>query len=148
MLGAVVPLMAWSSLHPAPWRARALPALRAVTVFGAITVLVASPWYARQVVELGSPVWPMYVGGRDWDGVRVEQLTYFVSQYGTGTGWRDWLLLPWNVYVHSWRFGHVPDAYPPLLALAIPLALLGIRGAARGGTVERGAWGRLAGGSS
>ena len=75
----------------------------------------------------------MYFGGRDWDAVRVEQLTYFVSQYGTGSGWRDWLLLPWNVYVHSWRFGHVPDAYPPLLALAIPLALLGARGVGRAG---------------
>ena len=60
-------------------------------------------------------------------------LTYFISQYGTGSGWRDWLLLPWNVYVHSWRFGHVPDAYPPLLALAIPLALLGPRGVIRVG---------------
>src|SRR5439155_5946591 len=71
---------------------------------------------------------PMYFGGRDWDAVRVQQLTYFVSQYGTGHGWRDWLLLPWNVYQQSWRFGHVTDAYPPLLALAAPLALLSFAG--------------------
>jgi 4-amino-4-deoxy-L-arabinose transferase-like glycosyltransferase len=130
VLGAVVPLMAWSSLRGAPRAVRARAALRAVAVFGAIAFLVALPWYARQILELGSPVWPMYFGGRDWDGVRVEQLTYFVSQYGSGTGWRAWLALPWNVYLHSWRFGHVPDAYPPLLALAIPLVLLGTRGPA------------------
>ncbi|HEX2327067.1 MAG TPA: glycosyltransferase family 39 protein, partial [Chloroflexota bacterium] len=139
VLGAVVPLMAWTSLQPAPWRARVRPALRAATAFGGIAFLVALPWYARQIVELGSPVWPMYFGGRDWDAVRVEQLTYFVSQYGTGSGWRDWLLLPWNVYVHSWRFGHVPDAYPPLLALAIPLALLGPRSIT--GVGQGGLWG-------
>jgi 4-amino-4-deoxy-L-arabinose transferase-like glycosyltransferase len=88
------------------------------------TAVVALPWYARQAIVLGSPVWPMYFGGRDWDAPRVAQLTYFVEQYSTGHGLLDWLLLPWNIYVHSWRFGHVPDSGPPLLGLAAPLALL------------------------
>jgi hypothetical protein len=98
-------------------------ALWAGLTFGLPALLVALPWYARQVLVLGNPVWPMYFGGRDWDGMRVEQLTYFVSQYGSGTSMREWLLLPLNVYRESWRFGHVPDAFPPLLALAAPLAV-------------------------
>jgi hypothetical protein len=65
----------------------------------------------------------MYFGGRDWDAVRVEQLTYFVGQYGAGHAFADWLRLPWNVYRESWRFGHIPDSYPPVLGLAAPLAL-------------------------
>ncbi|MDQ3702515.1 MAG: glycosyltransferase family 39 protein [Chloroflexota bacterium] len=109
-------------------------ALRSVTLFGAVAALMALPWYARQALILGNPVWPMYFGGLDWDAMRVEQLTYFVAQYGTGHGWADRLLLPWNVYAHSWRFGHVPEAYPPLLALAAPLALLVPRSA--GGPVS------------
>ena len=64
--------MAWSSLRPAPWRARVRPSLRAAMAFSGIAFVVALPWYARQVLELGSPVWPMYLGGRDWDAVRVE----------------------------------------------------------------------------
>ncbi len=126
VLGATLLTFAWkggSAVRPgAAGRLRA--ALQAGGVFGATTGLVAAPWYARQALVLGNPVWPMYLGGRDWDATRVEQLTYFVAQYGTGHGWADWLLLPWNVYAHAWRFGHVPGAYPPVLALAAPLALL------------------------
>jgi hypothetical protein len=99
--------------------------------FGGLALVAALPWYARQVVTLGNPVWPMYLGGRDWDGVRVEQLTYFISQYGSGAHPADWLRLPLNVYTQSWRFGHVPDSYPPLLAIAAPLALLVPRPAVR-----------------
>jgi 4-amino-4-deoxy-L-arabinose transferase-like glycosyltransferase len=105
-------------------RRRIVAALRPAALFGTVAAGVALPWYARQVVLLGSPVWPMYAGGRDWDAARVEQLTYFVSQYGTGHALGDWLLLPSNVFTQSWRFGHVPDAFPPLLALAAPLCLL------------------------
>ncbi len=104
-------------------------ALRAAVLVGAGTAAAALPWYAREWIVLGNPVWPMVFGGRDWDPARVAQLTYFVSQYGAGHTLRDWVLLPWNVYTQSWRFGHVPSSYPPLLALAAPLALV-MRGAA------------------
>ncbi|MGH2367371.1 MAG: glycosyltransferase family 39 protein, partial [Chloroflexota bacterium] len=106
------------------WPRRLARVLAPAAVFGGFATIFALPWYARQVMAMGSPVWPMYVGGRDWDATRVEQLTYFVSQYGMGHRLLDWLLLPWNVYLHSWRFGHVPESYPPVLALAAPLALL------------------------
>jgi hypothetical protein len=118
VLGAAVLLAVWHRTR------RPGPIVQAGIVFGGLAALFALPWYARQIVALHNPVWPMVFGGRDWDAVRVEQLTYFVDQYGTGHGWRDWLLLPWNVYTQSWRFGHVPDAFPPLLAVAAPLAWL------------------------
>jgi hypothetical protein len=106
-----------------PARQAAVAALRPAAAFAALATVVALPWYLRQTLALGNPIWPMYFGGRDWDGLRVEQLTYFISQYGAGRTIGDWLRLPWNVYTQSWRFGHVPDAYPPILALAAPLAL-------------------------
>jgi hypothetical protein len=98
--------------------------LGAALAFGAAALVASVPWYARQVAVLGNPVWPMYFGGRDWDAVRVEQLTYFVGHYGVGRTLQAWLLLPWHVYWESWRFGHVPESYPPLVAWAAPLALL------------------------
>jgi len=107
------------------WRRYGLPtALRGALIVGSVTVVAALPWLARQVALLGNPAWPMYVGGRDWGPGRVEQLTYFVSQYGAGSSLTDRLLLPLNVFRESWRFGHVPWSFPPLLAIAAPLALL------------------------
>lgn len=123
VLGAAVALASWRR-----WRSlksRSIwPVIGPALVFGMAATVTALPWYARQVIELGSPVWPMYQGGRDWDAARVEQLTYFVNQYGSGRRLQDWLLLPFNIYWESWMFGHVPHSYPPFLALAAPLALL------------------------
>ena len=99
-------------------------ALTAGAALGAGALIALLPWTVRQMVVLGNPVWPMYFGGRDWHPARVEQLTYFVSQYGSGHTPRDWLLLPLNVFRESWRFGHVPWSFPPALALAAPLAAL------------------------
>ncbi|MGI8423303.1 MAG: ArnT family glycosyltransferase [Chloroflexota bacterium] len=93
--------------------------------------LAALPWTVRQTALLGNPLWPLYFGGRDWDATRVEQLTYFVSQYGSGKSLREWLLLPFNVFRESWRFGHVPWSFPPALALATPLAAFDRRPAIR-----------------
>jgi 4-amino-4-deoxy-L-arabinose transferase-like glycosyltransferase len=130
VLGAVILLMGWTAATGTR-SSRLRAVLGAGAVFAGGVLLAALPWYARQALELGNPVWPMYFGGRDWDATRVEQLTYFVGQYGAGAGLRSWLLLPWNVYAQSWRFGHVPDSGPPLLAVFAPLALLIPRGVAR-----------------
>jgi len=111
------------------WRFRR--AAEAGVMFGGCAVAAALPWYARQVVLLGNPVWPMYFGGRDWGPVRVEQLTYFVSQYGSVPSPLSWLRLPLDVYIESWRFGHVPFSFPPVIALLGPFALLDRRPAVR-----------------
>ena len=116
----------------AGWRRTGFPAgmLEAVA-FGGAALLACVPWVVRQLTLLGNPVWPMYLGGRDWGPMRVEQLTYFVSQYGSGASFQDTLLLPINVFRESWRFGHVPWSFPPPLAVAVPLALLDWRPATR-----------------
>jgi hypothetical protein len=123
-LGLVVVVAAATVSGAEGVRRRAAEAAVAGGWFGGLALAAALPWYARQVLELGNPVWPMYLGGRDWTQDRVEQLTYFVSQYGSGKRLLDWLLLPINVYRDSWKFGHVPASFPPLLALAVPLAWL------------------------
>jgi hypothetical protein len=127
VVGAGIVVAAWMRCQPS-WRRRLASALRPAFAFGLAAAIAAVPWYARQWLALGNPIWPMYFGGRDWDAVRVEQLTYFVDQYGAGRSWGDWLLLPARVYLESWRFGHVPDSYPPLIALAAPLAFLSLAG--------------------
>ena len=106
-------------------------ALQSALAIGGAALVAALPWTVRQLALLGNPVWPMYFGGRDWDAARVEQLTYFVSQYGSGHTPRDWLLLPLNVFRESWRFGHVPWSFPPLLAIAAPLAVFDRRAGVR-----------------
>jgi 4-amino-4-deoxy-L-arabinose transferase-like glycosyltransferase len=122
VLGAGVAIAAWTAADSGFHR-RVRAVVRDGLAFALSAGVAAAPWYARQIVLLGSPIWPMYVGGRDWDAQRVEQLTYFINQYGAGHRLVDWLALPVNVYVQSWRFGHVPDSYPPLLAVLAPVGV-------------------------
>ncbi|HEU5315770.1 MAG TPA: glycosyltransferase family 39 protein [Chloroflexota bacterium] len=114
-VGAVVCLVGWRRGGPAT-------AVQCAVVTASTALAASLPWLARQITMLGNPLWPMYVGGRDWDAARVEQLTYFVRQYGSGSGLGDFVLLPVNVFRESWRFGHVPWSFPPPVAVAAPLA--------------------------
>lgn len=66
---------------------------------GGLALVVASPWYVRNVVEVGNPVFPFLyerLGGRGWDEWRAEiyrdeQQTFGVGRTEAG---RDWKQLP------------------------------------------------------
>lgn len=65
---------------------------RGWSLAAAIAIAVASPWYVRNVVETGNPVYPFFyerLGGADWDAWRAdiyrnEQQTFGVGRTGRG----------------------------------------------------------------
>jgi hypothetical protein len=62
--------------------------------FSLVAILVASPWYIRNAVYMGNPVYPFVFGGRYWDNF----LSRWYTDAGTGIGWNpaQLLLLPLN----------------------------------------------------
>ncbi len=84
-------------------------------------LLVASPWYIKNAVWFGNPVFPFYFGGVGWDPQRLEFYTAYLDTFGVGRELLDYLLLPWNMYVQHERFGavmnriDVPSLLFPLL---------------------------------
>ena len=62
--------------------------------FSLVAILVASPWYIRNTVYMGNPVYPFVFGGRYWDNF----LSRWYADAGTGIGWNpaQLLLLPLN----------------------------------------------------
>lgn len=94
-------------------------------------LLLAAPWYVKNWLWLDNPVFPLFMGGADWTAARTEQFAYLSGNYGQGRGLQDYVKLPWTIFTQSVTFGHMPDAYPPLLGLLAPLALLGTRAAGR-----------------
>jgi hypothetical protein len=62
--------------------------------FSLIALLVASPWYIRNAVYMGNPVYPFVFQGRYWD----DFLSRWYAEAGTGIGWNplQLLLLPFN----------------------------------------------------
>jgi hypothetical protein len=85
--------------------------------------LVASPWYLFNLISLGDPVYPFLRGGSEWPAARVMLHLDYLRSFGTGRGVADFLLLPWNLYVHHEAFAEFMASieYPSLL---FPLALL------------------------
>jgi len=109
-------------------------------------VLVAFPWYAKNWLWFGNPVYPVYFGGSGWSALRLELYMGYLNGFGAGKSVLSAITLPWNVYAQHARFGTVMNlidmpnllfllifAYPFLrknrivtLLLAISIARIGI----------------------
>ncbi len=78
---------------------------RALALYLAIALAVASPWYLKNWAYLGNPVYPFYLGARDLSPQMRSWIAEYNGQaFGCGRSVRDWLLLPWNLYVHHAAF--------------------------------------------
>jgi len=91
-------------------------------LFGFIAAVIGSPWYVKNWILLGNPVFPFYFPTATWTRARIDLLMAYLSSFGVGHGWGDFLLLPWNLYFRNENFGtymRVAD-YPSIL---FPLAL-------------------------
>lgn len=107
-------------------RARAIGSVAAL--LGA-AFLIASPWYVRDLLASGNPVFPeMYrvFGARPdarWTPLTEAALGRFKARFGMGHAARL-ALLPWDLTTHAARFG---GTLGPLFLMLAPAALLAPR---------------------
>lgn len=99
---------------------RAVPAARlavAAASFGCLTLVVMSPWYVRNAVDTGNPIYPFaydLFGGRDWSadaGAYLDE--YYRGYQSTWAARRDALApyagadvvrFPWDLTMHPESF--------------------------------------------
>ncbi len=98
--------------------------LRAAAVFGAVTILTAAPWYVKNLVLTGNPVYPFafgLFGGRDWDAWRAA----WYARAGTGIGWSvgELLQLPWMATLGLRDMNFYDGRMGPLFLLGLPFLL-------------------------
>ncbi len=113
VLGMLLLLLHWRS----GWRAL----LESALYFGAPAIIVASPWYIKNAVWFGNPVFPFFLGGHGWEPVRLELYQSYLQSFGYGRSALDYVLLPVHIYTHPERFGAVMnqiDIPNPLFILA------------------------------
>jgi hypothetical protein len=108
------------------WQSRA-QGWKAVLVrgvlFGGTALLVGSPWYIKNWLIGGNPVYPLFLGGTGWTADRMHWHTVYHHSFGTGHSVWDYLLLPWNLYAQHTRFGTFMGS-AEILSPLFPLALL------------------------
>ncbi len=78
--------------------------LQNTLIFGLTASLIGSPWYIKNLILAGNPVYPFYFGGAQWPMERVGFFLDYLNSFGVGHRWVDYLLLPWNLYAHYQYF--------------------------------------------
>lgn len=99
------------------------PALQDMGTFGASAMLVAGPWYLRNALWFGNPIFPLVIGGPGWDPERLRLYMEYLASFGVGREPIDFVLLPLNVYLRHTRFGTVMNTID-IPSLLFPLAAL------------------------
>jgi hypothetical protein len=74
------------------------------TIFGGIAALIAAPWYIKNIIWTGNPIYPLIAGPPSWSPFHMEIWTSFLRGFGTGTTLVDYLFLPINLYLRHDRF--------------------------------------------
>lgn len=98
-------------------------AIRETIILGITTLLVASPWYLRNLAFTGNPLYPFFLGGPFWDTFRG----WWFSRWGSGLAHSPLrlLLAPWEATIYGVEGKLVYEAtIGPLFLALLPLLLL------------------------
>ena len=109
--------------------------IRNLFLFSIIAGIVASPWYVKNLVWLGNPVFPVELLQANPTSLRLDlNQAYVKSGLGMGRSISDFIKLPYRLYSNSIMFGQsaleMPSLLFPLLILwpltggAAPVAIL------------------------
>jgi hypothetical protein len=109
------------SIRRYPIRSIALTLL----MFAIPSILIASPWYLKNLYWTGNPVFPFFFGGIGWDATRLSYLTSYMNSFGMKDNLWDYLLLPINLFLHHDRFGTLSiGGLNPLLLLILFIPII------------------------
>ena len=101
-------------------------ALRFLGLYVLSALVVGSPFYIKNWVLTGNPLYPFLYsifGGTGWDMELAKQYDLFLRNLGMGRGFFDYLLLPWNVSFHAKMNSPVFDGIlGPAFILTLPFA--------------------------
>jgi 4-amino-4-deoxy-L-arabinose transferase-like glycosyltransferase len=115
---AMLVLICWRLWRTAgSWRA----SVRALGLYVGVTLVVAAPWYLRNLAFAGNPVYPFLYrvfGGRGWDDWRAA----WYARAGSGLGWNPVALaaLPWTLTLGLRDVNFYDGRVGPLFLLALP----------------------------
>lgn len=97
--------------------------LRSVVVMGVMTVLLMSPWFVKNQVHMGNPVYP-YLNNvfqnKNWTSVQSKVLSKEISQ-GIKKPVHEYLYFPLKVFFHPYSYG-MTSVWGLLFLFLLPLA--------------------------
>jgi hypothetical protein len=121
---ALFPIMLLAILVD-PQAGHGVQRIRSALWLGGTSLIVASPWYIKNLIWAGNPIYPFFFGGTGWPPARLDMLMAYLGSFGTGRSLIDTFLLPVSLFTQRAAFGtfmsriDIPSLLF-LLALAFP----------------------------
>lgn len=104
-------------------------AWKSATALAGVGLLACSPWYLKTLIYTGSPVYPFFYsifGGRDWTVQLAANYAALQKHFGMGHDAAAFLLLPYNLTLHSEAFYDTPGLFVgPIFLVFLPVLALG-----------------------
>ncbi|MBN1146694.1 MAG: glycosyltransferase family 39 protein [Anaerolineales bacterium] len=99
--GAVLGLFVFWKSRAKGWRALLVNG----ALFGGVALAVGSPWYLKNWLWTGNPVYPFFFTAQEPVAGQVSLWMAYMDGFGAGRRPLDYLLLPVRLYTHYQRFG-------------------------------------------
>ncbi|MCL5960840.1 MAG: glycosyltransferase family 39 protein [Chloroflexi bacterium] len=104
-----------------PLRRRISALVARLAIVAATSAVVALPWYAKNAIFAGNPVYPFVFGGVNWDSFRAS---WYGSPGQAKPSLLNLLLVPWDMTVLGTQGTEAFDAtIGPLFLMILPLAV-------------------------
>lgn len=105
------------------WSNRA--ALKNATLLLVSAAVVSAPWFIRNYIFVGNPIYPFAFGGLYWDSFRSA----WYSRFGSGLLQRPFelLIVPWTMTVQGTQSDLFQGTLGPLILALLPLNLIPAR---------------------
>ena len=90
--------------------------------FGAAAILIALPWYLKNILWTGNPIFPFYFPQNIVSPTELNLVMDYAKSFGTEKKWFDYMLLPFTLFIKSTKFSTYfgPIDYPnPLFLIVI-----------------------------
>jgi hypothetical protein len=87
--------------------------------YGLFAGLVMAPWYVKNWLWTGNPIYPLIWGGPGRSLLTERLFSEYVGSFGFGHGWLDLVLLPYRMFAYPIRFSIIRfEFFHPALWLA------------------------------
>lgn len=102
--GIILIIVIYLSLKNEQPNNRLLHVIKIVFGYGAAAFIVALPWYLRNFVWTGNPVFPYFFNQELINPAELNLTMQYLYSFGTGNRWHDYLLLPIRIYTNHLKF--------------------------------------------
>ena len=100
-------------------------AVRDIFIFWLIAFALGAPWWLRNFILVGNPIYPFVFGGLYWDAFR----TNWYTRWGSGLMQRplELMIVPWTMTIQGTQSDLFQGTLGPLLLALLPLNLIPAR---------------------